>query len=148
MALTSAARLTISPAVPTVYNDLPVAAAETIYNGAALEWTGGYLTNVSGAGEFAGFAMVTSVAVAGEASGDRVINVAQVGAVELDITTDTVAVTDMGDSTQSIEATDENTFRIETGAAITGTTIGQIMKLITLGVAGRVMVSFRAPMIV
>jgi len=145
--LTSMTRRTWAPGVNQVDNALPVKAGSTIFAGAALMWNAGYLVPVSGSGAFAGFALEGSDAVAGESDGDRVIEVRQQGAVELDINTDTVAASDLGNSGVTIEATDDNTFRIEPGAAIVGTTIGQIMRIVTPGVAGRVLTSFKSAMI-
>lgn len=126
---------------------LPVKAAQTIYTGAALELNGGYLENASGAGTFAGFALEPSAAVSGESDGDRAIKVRVQGAVQLDITTDTVAQSNVGGSAISIEATDNDTFRIETGSAITGQTVGLVARVVTAGVAGRVLVSFKGAMV-
>lgn len=123
---------------------LPIKAGQTIYEGAALEFNGGYLENVSGAGVFAGFAMHDSAAVAGEADGARTMRVKVKGVVELTITTDTVAVTNVGVAATVIEATDDDTFRIETGSAITGTLIGKPFRVVTAGVAGTLEVSFKA----
>jgi hypothetical protein len=132
---------------PEINIVLPVKAAQTIYAGAALELNGGYLENASGAGTFAGFALEPSAAVAGESDGDRAIKVRVQGAIELDITTDTVAQSNVGGSAISIEATDNDTFRIETGSAVTGQTVGLVSRVITPGVAGRVLVSFKGAMV-
>lgn len=122
---------------------LPIKATHTIYAGAALEWNAGYAENLSGAGTFAGFALEDSVAVAGEADGARSINVRVKGMVELPITTDTPAQTDIGVNT--IEATDNDTFRIETGTAITGTLIGKPVRLVN---ATTFLVDFQSPLLV
>lgn len=126
---------------------LPVKAGQAIFAGAALELNGGYLENASGAGTFAGFALEPSPAVSGESDGDRSIKVRVQGAIELDINTDTVAQSNVGGSSITIEATDNDAFRIETGAAITGQTVGLVARVITPGVAGRVLCSFKGAMV-
>lgn len=148
MALTESKARVYAPAAYQFDNfGLPVKAAAVIHAGAALEWNGGYLEPASGAGTFAGFALESSAAVAGESDGDRTITVRQAGAVELDITTDTVLAADLGNDAVTIEATDDDTFRREPGSAITGQTIGKVIQIITAGAAGRVLVSFKASML-
>lgn len=123
---------------------LPVKSGVTIFEGAALEFTSGYADLVSGAGSFAGFAMEDSTAVSGESDGARSIKVRVMGAVELTITSDTVAQSNLGVSATVIEATDDDTFRIETGSSITGTQIGKPLYVVTAGVGGVLAVSFKA----
>lgn len=133
--------------VPEMTVVLPVKAAQTIYEGAALELNGGYLELVSGAGTFAGFAMEDSAAVSGESDGDRTIRVKVMGCVELTITSDTVAQSNIGVTATVIEATDDDTFRIETGTSITGTQIGKPFRVVTAGAGGVLAVSFKAAMV-
>lgn len=123
---------------------IPVKAGQNIYAGAACELNGGYLEVVSAAGTFGGFALETSLAVSGEADGDRTVQCRVMGGVELEITTETPAQANVGLSTTFVEATDDNTFHMETGSAITGTKIGNVMRLVT---ATKVAVSFKAAMV-
>lgn len=147
MALTTERLLDYLVGVPEIdLFEVPVKAGQTIYAGAALELNGGFLENVAGAGTFAGFAMETSVAVGGEADGARRIRVKVQGGVILDITSETPAQSDVGASASVVEATDENTFRIERAATITGTAIGKVMYLVP-GNAQRIAVSFKGAMV-
>ncbi|MCA8951624.1 MAG: hypothetical protein KDE27_19105 [Planctomycetes bacterium] len=146
MALTSSKQRKYCAGHPEDEVVLPIKAGQTIYEGAALEFNGGYLENLSGAGVFAGFALEDSTAVTGESDGDRTIRVRVRGVVELKITTDTVAQSNIGVAATVIEATDNDTFRIETGSAITGTLIGNPFRVVTAGAGGVLEVSFKAPM--
>ncbi|MBL9076996.1 MAG: hypothetical protein JNL08_05810 [Planctomycetes bacterium] len=131
--------------VPEVDIRYPVKAGQTIYAGAVLELNGGYLENASAAGTFGGFALEDSVAVLGESDGDRLVKVRVLGAVHLDITTETPAQSDVGLSTSVVKATDNDTFRIErNGSPVTGVTIGKVVRIVE---PGRVAVSFRAQMV-
>lgn len=149
MALSASTRRTWLNLGHVIDVELPISEDAVIHAGAALEFASGYVEPVSGAGTFAGFALADSAPAAGGdgADGVRTVQCRVQGGVELDITTDTVAAGNLGDSSLSIEATDDNTFRIETGSAITGTPIGNIMRLIELGAGGRVGVFFKAPMV-
>ncbi|MFN3242072.1 MAG: hypothetical protein ACE37K_11215 [Planctomycetota bacterium] len=123
---------------------MPVKAGQTIYAGACLELNGGYLEVASGAGTFAGFALETSLAVSGEADGDRTIGVRAQGGIELDITTETALQSDVGAAAVTVEATDDNTFRIERASAITGLTVGKIVTVLS---GSRVAVLFKGAMV-
>lgn len=145
MALTTERLLDYLVGVPEIdLFEVPVKAGQTIYAGAALELNGGYLENVAGAGTFAGFAMETSVAVGGESDGARKIRVKVQGGVILDITSETAAQSDVGASASVVEATDENTFRIERASTITGTAIGKVMYVVS---TTRAAVSFKGAMV-
>lgn len=130
--------------VPEMTLVLPIKSGQSIYEGAALMYNGGYLTNLSGAGVFAGFAMEDSEAVTGESDGDRSIRVKVLGVVVLPITTESPAQTHIGVAATVVEATDNDTFRIETASAVTGTQVGVPFRVVTPGAGGSLAVSFRA----
>jgi hypothetical protein len=118
---------------------MPIKSGVTIYEGAALEFNGGYVEPVSGAGQFAGFACAN--AVGGGSDGLNSVQVRISGLVELVITTDTPAQSQIGVNANFIEATDDNTFRVETGSAITGTSIGRPLAPLA---GNKMLVSFKA----
>lgn len=145
MALTTEKPLDYLVGVPELdLFEVPVKAGQTIYAGAALELNGGFLENVAGGGVFAGFAMETSLAVSGEADGARKIRVKVQGGVILDITSETPAQSDVGAAASVVEATDENTFRMERASTITGTAIGKMLYLVS---GARIAVSFKGAMV-
>lgn len=117
---------------------MPIKASATIYQGAALESNGGYVEPASGAGTFLGFALQDGVG--GASDGLNTIMVRCAGLVELPITTETPAQSDVGASASVVEATDDDTFRIERASTITGTPIGKIVGLVSSTVA---LVSFK-----
>lgn len=141
MALTKSKERVYAADVPEIITELPVAAGDTIHRGAALELgAGGYLQRAVGDGTFAGFAM-DDADNSGGAAGDKSVRVKLQGAVELDITTDNVSLAHV--LTGIVEATDDDTFRIETGSAITGQSVGRVSRVIQTGVGGRVLCYFQ-----
>jgi len=135
--LTSAKPRIYDASYPTV--DIDVILGGTVYEGMALELTNGTATAVNGAGVFAGFAMMNGV------SGETIKARVQCK-VLLTITTDTTAQTDVGNL--QIEATDSDTFRIETGGAIVGTSIGYVCQSHTIAAGGKCWVAARATQLV
>lgn len=126
---------------PTIDQRLPVKAATTIHAGAYLEWTAGAVDPVSGAGNFAGIAMES--AVGGAADGDVDVLVRVLGVLREKVVTDTTSASIVGVAATVPEATDDDTIRIETGSAITGTAMGKFMRANKpYGVAGQVDISF------
>jgi hypothetical protein len=142
MALSSSKQRTYRATTHDMVLVLPIKSGATIYEGAALESNGGYIEPASGAGTFMGFAMQDGVG--GATDGLNSIQVRVAGLVELPITTDTPAQSNVGVTATVVEATDDDTFRIETGATITGTLIGKITGLVSATV---VLVSFKAAMV-
>lgn len=118
---------------------MPIKSGATIYEGAALESNGGYVEPVSGAGTFLGFAKHD--AVGGASDGLNTVMVRTAGLVELTINSETPAQSDVGAAASVVEATDDDTFRIERAATITGTAVGKIVAVISSTVA---LVSFKA----
>lgn len=133
---------TYLPNVPQIRQKLPVKAAAVIYAGSYLEWTAGAVEPVSGAGVFAGIA--TEDAIGGASDGLVEVEVIVQGALREKISTDTTSLGIVGVAATVPEATDDDTIRIETGSAITGTALGTFMKVITVAVAGIVDISFKA----
>lgn len=121
---------------------LPIKAGATIWEGAALESNGGYIEPVSGAGTFMGFALQDGVGGAVDGTNSILVKVA--GLVEIDITTETPAQSDVGAAASVVEATDDDTFRIERAATITGTAVGKVAKVES---STRALVSFKAAMV-
>lgn len=120
--------------VPQIDTLIPVKAAAVIHEGSLLEFTSGAVEPVSGAGTFAGVALDS--ATGGAADGDVKVRVRVLGGLRVNINTDTPAITDVGVAATVPEATDDDTIRIETGAAITGTAIGKFLRVHEPGVAG------------
>jgi hypothetical protein len=115
-----------------------VKASAAIFEGAPLEFNGGYVEPANGAGIFAGFAQQDMAG--GASDGLNSVMVQCTGLVDLPITTETPAQTDVGAAASVVEATDDDTFRIERAATITGTPIGKIVSIN----GTTVKVSFRA----
>lgn len=139
MALSSSKQRTFRATSHELVIPMPIKSGVTIYEGAALESNGGYVEPVSGAGTFLGFAMQDGVG--GASDGLNTIMVRVAGLVELPITTETPAQSDVGAAASVVEATDDDTFRIERASTITGTAIGKIVGLVSSTVA---LVSFKA----
>lgn len=130
--------------VPTVDVTLPLKASTTVYAGGYCEFTSGAVDVLAAGGTFAGIALETKTG--GAADGAETVRVRVMGALEVGIA-DTITIsTDFGNSSYSIEATDSDTLRLETGTAITGTTVGKIMRVITAGASGtnKCVVAFKA----
>lgn len=128
--------------VPTVDVTLPLKASTTVYAGGYCEITGGCVDVLAAAGTFAGIALETKTG--GGSDGAETVRVRIMGALEVGIA-DTIAITDIA-SANSIEGTDSDTLRLETGTNITGTTVGKLMRVITVGASGtnKCVVSFKA----
>ena len=129
--------------VPTIEQRVPVAAGAVIHAGAYLEWTGGAVTPLSGAGVFAGIARES--ATGGAADGDVMVLIRSRGGLRVAVGGgDVTALTIVGVAATVPEATDDDTVRIETAAAITGTVMGTFMAaLAPLGANGKVDISFK-----
>lgn len=141
-ALTAAKVRTYVADVPCLDMVLPLKATTQVYAGAYLEWTSGAIDNLSGAGIFAGIALED--ALGGATDGAVAIKVRVMGGLDVAINTDTPAITDVGVAATVPEATDNDTVRIETGAAITGTAMGKFLRVVEPGVAGgRVVIHFK-----
>lgn len=128
--------------VPTVDVTLPLKASTTVYAGGYCELTGGAVDVLAGAGTFAGIALETKTG--GASDGAETVRVRIMGALEVGIA-DTIAITDIA-AANSIEGTDSDTLRLETGTAVTGTTVGKLMRVITTGASGtnKCVVAFKA----
>jgi hypothetical protein len=142
MALSSAKIREFLHDFPTIDQRLPVAAAAVIHAGALLMWSSGALAPLSGAGRFAGVAMES--ATGGAAAGDVTCLVRVQGGLRNAVTTDTTSLGIVGVAATIPEATDDDTIRIETGAAITGTALGTFARVHTIGVGGIVDIAFKA----
>ena len=139
MALSSSKQRVFRETSHEMVMPIPLKSGATVYEGAALESNGGYAEPASGAGTFLGFAMQDGLG--GGADGTTTIMVRVAGLVELPITTETPAQSDVGAAASVVEATDDDTFRIERAATITGTAIGKIISVLS---STRALVSFKA----
>lgn len=129
--------------VPQVFERMPVKATTQVFLGSLLMFSGGAVAPVSGAAVFAGVAMETVLGGATDGAVDCLVCVQ--GGLDINLTTDTPAITDVGVAATFPEATDDDTVRIETGTAITGTRLGTFLKVLEPGVAGgRVAILFKA----
>lgn len=129
--------------VPTIEQRLPVGAGAVIHAGAYLEWTSGAVTPVSGAGDFAGIALES--VTGGGAAGDVTVLARVQGGLRVNVAVDTTSLAIVGVAATVPEATDDDTVRIETGSAITGTNMGKFMAaLAPVGALGKVDISFKA----
>lgn len=138
MALTAEKPRNYDLNVPQVADEIPVAAATTIYEGAALTIdANGDAVNLTGTSGFAGFARET--VVNSGAAGAKTVKVWAKGALEFNLTTDTMAKTDRGGT---IEMSDNDTFRL--AAAITGCPVGKIGRVVTTGAGGKGILLFAA----
>ena len=128
--------------VPTIDVTLPITAATTIYAGAYCMIASGAITNLSGAGVFGGIALETVL----NGSGQTTIRMRVQGAFEAGIEDTVTTATHWGVAGNSIEATNTDTLRLETGSAVTGTTVGEMLRVITAGASGtnKVVVAFKA----
>ena len=143
MALTKSVEREYATSVNEVVVRLPVAASTKILRGAALEVNaGGYVIPVADGGDFGGFAMSEADNTSG-ANGDLFVDVKVRGAVVLDITSESVAQSAIASGTD-VEATDDDTFRLETASAITGTKIGKPIQVVRSGAGGAVLCYFEA----
>jgi hypothetical protein len=117
---------------PTFDIVLPVKATSVIYGGAFLELSGGCATPFSGAGDFCGVALESITG--GATDGATNVKVRILGAIEVSVA-DTIAITSIA-AANSIEVTDDDTLRLETGAAITGGAVGKLTRVIHPGASG------------
>jgi len=129
--------------VPTVDVTLPLKGSTTVYAGGYCELTGGAVDVLAGAGTFAGIALETKTN-SSATDGAETVRVRIMGALEVSIA-DTIAITDVA-AANSIEGTDSDTLRLETGTTITGTTVGKLMRVVTTGASGtnKCVVAFKA----
>jgi len=127
--------------VPQVKMRLPVKASTQIYEGGLLMFSSGAVAPVSGAAVFAGVALET--VKGGTNDGDVDVLVMVQGALEINLTTDTAAITAVGVAATFPEATDDDTVRIETGTSITGTALGRFMRYVSGTTAGVMAISFK-----
>jgi hypothetical protein len=113
-------------------NDLPVIAADIIYEGAAVGENGvGYLRPLVAADPFAGFALRTvDNSAAGAAAGDKNVRVRGKGIVKLPVTGVT-AITNGQDGTD-VYASDDDTFTLTAGS---NSKIGRLYRFISSGYA-------------
>jgi len=112
---------------------MPVKAAAVIFAGAALSFSAGAVRPLTAGDLFAGFALDS--ATGGAADGDIQVPVRIQGGVRMSLTTDTPTIAIVGVAATVPEMTDDDTLRVETGAAIAGVLIGKFSKVITPGVA-------------
>ncbi len=127
---------------PTLDQRLPVKAGVAIKTGMYLEWTGGALDILAGAGSFAGIALED--ATGGAADGDVTCYVRTMGGIRVALGGgDTAAITLVGVAATVPEATDTDTVRVETGSAITGTLMGKFARMHTAGVGGIMDIAFK-----
>jgi len=119
---------------PTIEQRLPLKAGVTVYDGSFVEWTGGAIDVLSGAGVFAG--VCRESAVGGAADGDVQVLVRTRGGIRVALGGgDTNSASIVGVASTVPEATDDDTVRVETGSAITGTLMGTFAAVI-LPIAG------------
>lgn len=142
MALASSKQRTFRASTQDLILPIPLKANAIVYEGAALESNGGYAEQLSGTGTFMGFA--TEDGLGGSADGTTTILVRVAGLVELPINTETPAQSDVGASASVVEATDDDTFRIERASTVAGTAIGKVAGVVSSTVA---LVSFKAAMV-
>lgn len=128
--------------VPTIDVTLPITAATTIYAGSYCMIASGAIANLSGAGVFGGIALETVL----NGSGQTTIRMRIQGAFEAGIEDTITTATHWGVAANSIEATNTDTLRLETATGVTGTTVGEMMRVITAGASGtnKVVVAFKA----
>jgi len=134
MALSSARVREYLVDVPQIDQRLPVAASAVIYSGALLMFSSGAVAPLSGAGVFAGIAMETVTGGAAAGAVDCLVRV--LGAIRIAVTSDTPTLAIVGVTATVPEATDDDTVRIETASAITGTAIGKFMRVVEPSVVG------------
>jgi len=127
--------------VPTIDVTLPVTSGVTIYAGSYCSFGSGLVKNLSGAEVFAGIALETVL----NGSGATTIRMRIQGAVEATIE-DTLTAASLGVANNSIEATNTDTLRLENAGTITGTAVGELMRIPTVGATGvnRVVLAFKA----
>lgn len=142
MALSRSKQRTFRASSQDLILSLPLKAGAVVYEGAALESNGGFAEQLSGTGTFMGFAMQDGLG--GSSDGSVTIQVRVAGLVELPINTETPAQSDVGASASVVEATDDDTFRIERAATVAGTAIGKVAGVVSSTVA---LVSFKAAMV-
>lgn len=107
----------------------PVAASTKIYRGGALEVNaGGYAVPASDAGSFIGLSD-EEVDNTNGANGDRTVQVVIESQVELPIAAGGLTAAAIAEA-NTIEATADDTFALETGSAITGQTVGKPMAVL------------------
>jgi len=135
--LSSAKPRTYAANAPTY--DIFVKLGGTVWEGSALKISSGTGVICDASGTFIGFALQDGV------SGDT-IKVRVQGTILLTISTDTVAQGDVGVNT--IECTDSDTFRVETGSAVAGIAIGKIVEMHTAGAGGKHWCNFRGTTLV
>jgi hypothetical protein len=83
-------------------------------------------------------------ATGGAADGDVTALVRVLGGLRVNVTTDTTSLGIVGVAATIPEVTDDDTVRIETGVAITGSPIGKFCRVsLPVGVAGQVDISFK-----
>lgn len=141
MALSSAKKRTFLEDYPTLDQRQPVKAAAVIHAGAYLEWTSGAVEPVSGAGSFAGIAMESATGGASDGAVNVLVRV--LGGLRENVTSDGTGLDQVGVAATVPEATDDDTIRIETGSAITGTVMGKFSRINTVGSGGSVDISFK-----
>lgn len=107
-------------------NDLPVIAADIIYEGAAVGDNGsGYARPLVAGDPFRGFAVVKADNAAGSA-GDVLVKVRQKGQIELAI--GSLAITDVG---KAVYASDDDTFTL---TATSNSYVGRVKRFVSTGV--------------
>lgn len=126
---------------PLLKQKLPLKAAAVVYAGSILRWTSGAVEACSGAGTFAGIAKED--ATGGAADGSVEVDVYVQGVLREKVNTDATTLGIVGVAATVPEATDDDTIRIETGSAITGTAMGKFQKVITVATGGIVDISFK-----
>jgi hypothetical protein len=108
-------------------NELPVAAGEVIYQGAALSCnSSGYVKGITDGDTFAGFAEENCNNVAGS-DGAKNVRIRKKGSILLEISGITLA-----DVNKSVYATEDNTFTLSSTSAVY---IGQISRIDASGLA-------------
>lgn len=142
MALSAAKPRRFLADVPQIDVVMPLKATTQVYEGSLLMFSSGAVTPVSGAGIFAGVCLET--ALGGAADGDVQVKVRVMGAMEVALGGgDSAAITLVGVAATVPEATDDDTVRVETAAAITGTNIGKFLRMVSSGAGGTMVVGFK-----
>lgn len=129
--------------VPTVDVTLPLKGSTTVYAGGYCELTGGCVDVLAAGGNFAGIALETKTN-SSATDGAETVRVRIMGALEISLA-DTITIASVA-AANSIEGEDSDTLRLETGTAITGTTVGKLMRVVTAGASGvnKCVVAFKA----
>ncbi len=109
------------------HSNKPVKASATIYQGAAVGDSSGYMRGLVAADVFCGFAWAKADNSAGS-NGDIDVEIREKGEVELTV----VGVTSVDDEDQTVYATADGTFTLTASGA---SSIGKVKRYVSTGVA-------------